>query len=1235
LANQKAEEDYMSHQPRFVKAQESTSMIETTVQQKQRETFITREQAESFGTEDDDDKIITTKQNVNILQNGPKPPPPPLNGEHKQNVQHEDGKEFTPSEQEWIVPQRYSNPYGLPAPKISPDPSEHDTIQEEYLQSQYYRQQMPSRIHQQPQMPPRQLAPRDYNFNRIPPRQQYHEHSLVVRNTQYQQRQGFGKALLQKIGKSLDVLADADTVVSKQAQKLVSSVPSISESLAGNISGAVRGTVFEVINRGTGIKEAMKDTVRGSVSTMFGGAPTIASETQDEWEQDRRKTVTETRRRSLLGTSSGETYSGTGTSPLQEHLNMLMEEQNQQEKNYSENTPDGNGEEYELGTNNNINGDGYSEDRHFHANALENTGDDNVDWTQNTDNGVDPQTFFQTRAPVSSHARESSNYTDEEKDNAKGFTTNTRKIFHLRMKPRRLSFFRKTHNSFSEAGWGDEDDDIQDEIIKKPSIKSSNLNIEKKITRDFENLLSRQQNASPLALKGTVNLLSSKDLLYLSKVGRSKAMLDLVSIVFLFAAVCEALKYISFSSVLTGSFPDSVPELIESAKLFLPSADLFGLLQSWFPHAVTASILTSFTRNLLYVKRVERAINEISEGVKSSVIESQLRLRILTGLTITRQFMDICGMAAAKQAEAVIKISRARHFVFLSMITILFATVSVVRPMCEQILNSILAFISLDTLHMWPIDWSKSFAEIQFIFTSMFTGLYTLTKKEWILITENPIAAISTVTLVAVLLIFSQLPGIYKALTSVTPSKLPAGLEMNTRDQEIDLFQKISDIGKSSATRLAMLLNEGNTDAIMITWKQLRTSSRGINLNILNRRISFHLKMAYTSLCWILALVPVAVEIFVKINHTSILNWKHMIASMFLLNITRLNARNALLSTIASARYNVVLEPSLSLFAQLISDIDKSKSNIGDERALSTSISNAGGLVVRDLWVAHVSKRSWACRGISFECKPGEVILILGDDGCGKSRLLTSLCELIVAPSNRARTTNYARGSVTVGGLDIRTWHRGSLKRKLGIFLQGTKSTSDLSEFYSGSLLGDILKPSSSSDVDEGAIRSSMDLAMQFTSLSTALIPRLEKRLSSVILSNEDGISSMDDSVLLSHSDWSKVLLTKAISQSIFNNDNPMAPNNTLKNCLLGSILFLDDITSNMNEVEELTLINALKGSGASTLMTSSKWAVGRHVDKIIVLKNGSIVESGTHDDLLSRGSNVSLYAQRWSQMRG
>jgi subfamily B ATP-binding cassette protein MsbA len=385
----------------------------------------------------------------------------------------------------------------------------------------------------------------------------------------------------------------------------------------------------------------------------------------------------------------------------------------------------------------------------------------------------------------------------------------------------------------------------------------------------------------------------------------------------------------------------------------------------------------------------------------------------------------------------------------------------------------------------------------------------------------------------------------------------------------------------------------------------------------------------------ILASIPVAIETFVKINHTSILNWKHMLASVLLLNISRSNARNAVISAIDSARYNPILAPSLSLFAQFFADIDRSKLNLSDEKALSTSISNSGGLVVRDLWVAHVSKRSWACRGISFECKPGEVIVILGDDGCGKTRLLTSLCELIVAPPNRARTTNYARGSVTVGGLEIRTWHRESLKRKLGIFLQGSKSTSDLSEFYSGSSLGDILKPSSPSGVDEGAVRSSVDLAMQFTSLSTSLIPRLENRLSSIIISNEDDVSSTNDSVLLSHSDWSKVLLTKAISQSIFNNDNPMAPQNTLKNSLLGSTLLLDDITSSMNEVEEIKLINALKSSGATTLLTSSKWAVGRHVDKIIVLKNGSIVESGTHDDLLSRGSKSSLYAQRWSQIGG
>jgi ABC-type multidrug transport system fused ATPase/permease subunit len=96
------------------------------------------------------------------------------------------------------------------------------------------------------------------------------------------------------------------------------------------------------------------------------------------------------------------------------------------------------------------------------------------------------------------------------------------------------------------------------------------------------------------------------------------------------------------------------------------------------------------------------------------------------------------------------------------------------------------------------------------------------------------------------------------------------------------------------------------------------------------------------------------------------------------------------------------------------------------------------------------------------------------------------------------------------------------------------------------------------------------------------------------------------------------------------NNDSLLSSHNSLSKCLVGTVLLLDEILSQMSETEEIDLIKRLKSSGAAILLSSNRWALGRFADRIIVLKNGAIVESGGHAELLSLGR---IYASRWNAM--
>ena len=100
--------------------------------------------------------------------------------------------------------------------------------------------------------------------------------------------------------------------------------------------------------------------------------------------------------------------------------------------------------------------------------------------------------------------------------------------------------------------------------------------------------------------------------------------------------------------------------------------------------------------------------------------------------------------------------------------------------------------------------------------------------------------------------------------------------------------------------------------------------------------------------------------------------------------------------------------------------------------------------------------------------------------------------------------------------------------------------------------------------------------------------------------------------------------------------DSLAAPNQSLSTpaqSMIGSILLLDDALSYSDEVEEAKIIANLKTTGAATVLSSSRWAFGRFVDRIVVLKDEKALESGTHQKLLGMGPLESYCASKWDAM--
>ena len=158
----------------------------------------------------------------------------------------------------------------------------------------------------------------------------------------------------------------------------------------------------------------------------------------------------------------------------------------------------------------------------------------------------------------------------------------------------------------------------------------------------------------------------------------------------------------------------------------------------------------------------------------------------------------------------------------------------------------------------------------------------------------------------------------------------------------------------------------------------------------------------------------------------------------------------------------------------------------------------------------------------------------------------------------------------------------------------------------------------------------------QITGLYKSLLIRLPSKTSTIFTANEDDLRPTPlkpRSTVLSPGEWSKLILARVLAQTIYDNDNALASNDKIENSLLGSILLLDEPTTLFSEVDEGQLYRDLRLTGAATVLSTNQWASGRFADHICVVKNGAIVEVGTHNELIARGPQQSLYAAKWHAM--
>ena len=241
-----------------------------------------------------------------------------------------------------------------------------------------------------------------------------------------------------------------------------------------------------------------------------------------------------------------------------------------------------------------------------------------------------------------------------------------------------------------------------------------------------------------------------------------------------------------------------------------------------------------------------------------------------------------------------------------------------------------------------------------------------------------------------------------------------------------------------------------------------------------------------------------------------------------------------------------------------------------------------GQVSIRDVSFSY-DKTKRLIEHFSFDAAPGMMVAIVGPTGCGKTTLINLLMRFYDTDG----------GEILVDGHPIRDVTRASLRRSYGMVLQETwlKNATVRENIAFG-------KPDAS---DEEIIRAAKDAhAWEF-------IRRLPQGLDTVL--NEDSLSQGQKQLLC----ISRVMLLQP----------PM--------------LILDEATSSIDTRTEMLIQEAFQKlmQGRTCFIVAHRLSTIRSADCILVMKDGSIIEQGSHTELLrKKGFYAELYASQFAQTR-
>ena len=205
----------------------------------------------------------------------------------------------------------------------------------------------------------------------------------------------------------------------------------------------------------------------------------------------------------------------------------------------------------------------------------------------------------------------------------------------------------------------------------------------------------------------------------------------------------------------------------------------------------------------------------------------------------------------------------------------------------------------------------------------------------------------------------------------------------------------------------------------------------------------------------------------------------------------------------------------------------------------------------------------------NLDVKKGEMVAIVGPTGCGKTTLINLLMRFYDVDS----------GSIRIGGTDIRDMKRETLRSGFGMVLQDT--------WLRSGTIRDNIRMGRPAATDEEIIQAAKEAHAH------SFIRRLPEGYDTMITENGGNLSQGQKQLLC----IARVMLA------------------------LPPMLILDEATSSIDTRTEIRIQKAFNTlmEGRTSFIVAHRLSTIRNADVILVMRDGNIVEQGTHKELLAR----------------